>query len=330
MVSKQIIYPKCRTIMKQRQKMSRRLFENIEELTGMTPMVHLSGFEKEKSAKGKIIGKLEFLNPAGSIKDRVAIAMIKDAEEKKLLTESSVIIEPTSGNTGIGLAAFAAAKGYRVILTMPDSMSIERRRLLAAYGAELILTEGRLGMKGAIKKAAELLHEIPGSFIAGQFTNEANPRAHYLTTGPEIWKDTEGEIDILVAGIGTGGTISGAGKYLKERNPKIRIVGVEPEASAVLSKGYAGPHKIQGIGAGFIPNTLNTLIYDEIITVRDEDAIETLKQLAKSDGILAGISSGAALYAAAKIAGRNTSRRKNIVVILPDGGSRYLGGLYGE
>ena len=310
--------------------MSRRLFENIEELTGMTPMVHLSGFEKEKNAKGKIIGKLEFLNPAGSIKDRVAIAMIKDAEEKKLLTPSSVIIEPTSGNTGIGLAAFAAAKGYRVILTMPDSMSIERRRLLKAYGAELVLTEGKLGMKGAIKRAAELLREIPGSFIAGQFTNEANPRAHYLTTGPEIWKDTEGEVDILIAGIGTGGTISGAGKYLKERNPKIKIIGVEPEASAVLSKGYAGPHGIQGIGAGFVPNTLNTLIYDEIITVKDTDAVETLKQVAKSDGVLAGISSGAALYAAAKVAQRNTARRKNIVAILPDGGSRYLGGLYGE
>lgn len=299
-------------------------FEKITDLIGKTPMVKLSNYIKQKKLCASIYAKLEYFNPAGSVKDRVAKAMIEDAEAKNILKQDSVIIEPTSGNTGIGLAAIAASKGYKIILTMPDTMSIERRNLLKAYGAELVLTEGAKGMKGAIKKAEELANNTPNSFIPSQFTNKANPKAHYDTTGPEIWEDTSGRVDIFVAGVGTGGTISGVGEYLKSKNPNVKIVAVEPFDSPVLSKGTAGPHKIQGIGAGFIPDTLNTKIYDDIITVKNEDAFEVGRTLAKTEGLLVGISSGAAVYAATKLANCPENKNKIIVTVLPDAGERYL------
>lgn len=298
--------------------------QNITELIGKTPLVELKKYEEYVGAKANIIAKLEYLNPAGSIKDRVALSIIEDYEEKGLLREGSTIIEPTSGNTGIGLAMVCAYKGYHLIIMMPSTMSKERIDLMKAYGAEVILTDGKKGMKGAIEKANELHETIPDSIIAGQFENSANPLAHYKTTGPEIYKDSEGKVDILVAGIGTGGTISGIGKYLKEQNENIEIVGVEPFDSPVLTKGTSGPHKLQGIGAGFIPNTLDTHIYDRVITVKSEEAYDTLKNLAKLEGIFVGVSSGAALYAASLLAKEEENRGKNIVVILPDGGNRYL------
>ena len=301
-----------------------RIYENITQLVGGTPLVKVSNYSKAHELEATILVKLEYLNPAGSVKDRIAKAMIEDAEKKGLLTPGSVIIEPTSGNTGIGLAAIAASKGYRAILTMPETMSVERRNLLKAYGAEIVLTDGAKGMKGAIAKADELAKEIPGSFIPGQFVNPANPAAHKATTGPEIWDDTDGKVDFFVAGVGTGGTLSGVGEYLKSKNPAIKAVAVEPETSPVLSKGVAGPHKIQGIGAGFVPDTLNTSIYDEIIPVANEDAFATGKEIARRDGILVGISSGAALYAATQIAKRPENKGKTIVVLLPDTGDRYL------
>ncbi len=299
-------------------------FEKITDLIGKTPMVKLSNYIKQKKLCASIYAKLEYFNPAGSVKDRVAKAMIEDAEAKNILKQDSVIIEPTSGNTGIGLAAIAASKGYKIILTMPDTMSIERRNLLKAYGAELVLTEGAKGMKGAIKKAEELANNTSNSFIPSQFTNKANPKAHYDTTGPEIWEDTSGRVDIFVAGVGTGGTISGVGEYLKSKNPNVKIVAVEPFDSPVLSKGTAGPHKIQGIGAGFIPDTLNTKIYDDIIIVKNEDAFEVGRTLAKTEGLLVGISSGAAVYAATKLANCPENKNKIIVTVLPDAGERYL------
>ena len=298
--------------------------QNLTELIGKTPLLELKKIEKAYNLKARIIAKLESFNPAGSVKDRIAKAMIEDAEAKGLLKPDSVIIEPTSGNTGIGLAAIAASKDYRLILTMPETMSIERRNLLKAYGAELVLTDGSLGMKGAIAKAEELAKETENSFIPGQFVNPANPEVHKATTGPEIWEDSDGQVDIFVAGIGTGGTISGAGEYLKGKNPKIQIVGVEPDDSPVLSENRAGPHKIQGIGAGFIPETLNTKIYDEIIRVKNEDAFEVGREIARKEGVLVGISSGAALWAAIQIAKREENIDKNIVVIFPDTGERYL------
>ena len=301
-----------------------RIYENITELVGGTPLVKISNYSKAHNLEATILVKLEYLNPAGSVKDRIAKAMIEDAEKKGLLKEGSVIIEPTSGNTGIGLAAIAASKGYRAILTMPETMSVERRNLLKAYGAEIVLTDGAKGMKGAIAKADELAKEIPNSFIPGQFVNPANPAAHKATTGPEIWNDTDGKVDYFVAGVGTGGTLSGTGEYLKSKNPAIKAVAVEPESSPVLSKGVAGPHKIQGIGAGFVPDTLNTSIYDEIIPVSNEDAFATGKEIARKDGILVGISSGAALFAATQIAKRPENKGKTIVVLLPDTGDRYL------
>jgi cysteine synthase A len=299
-------------------------YENLSELVGKTPLLKLSGFCKKREINATIIAKLECFNPAGSVKDRIALAMIEEAEKSHLLKKDSVIIEPTSGNTGIGLAAFAAAKGYRVILTMPETMSVERRTLLKAYGAELVLTEGSKGMRGAIEKAKELAETIPHSYIPGQFANPANPEAHYMTTGPEIWKDTEGHVDIFVAGVGTGGTLTGAGRYLKERNPKVQVIAVEPAASPVLSKGYAGAHKLQGLGAGFVPRTLDRDIYDEVIAVEEEDAYSAARDAAECDGILPGISSGAALYAAQIVAGRKKNKGKTIVVLLPDGGTKYL------
>lgn len=302
----------------------KRIYKNASELVGNTPLLELSNYGNKHDADAKIIGKLEYLNPAGSVKDRIAKEMIKDAEEKGILKKGSTIIEPTSGNTGIGLASIAAARGYKIILTMPETMSIERRKLLKAYGAELVLTEGSKGMRGAIEKAEELAKQIPDSFIPGQFINTVNPKVHRETTGPEIWNDTDGEIDILVAGIGTGGTITGTGEYLKSKNPNIKVVAVEPYNSPMLSKSIAGPHKIQGIGAGFVPKVLNTNIYDEIITVMDEDAFNASKSLAKSEGILVGISAGAALWAATEIAKRPENNEKNIVVILCDTGERYL------
>ncbi len=295
------------------------------DLIGNTPLLQLNGYSKKAGiSEATILAKLEYLNPAGSVKDRVALAMIEDAEKKGLLKPGATIIEPTSGNTGIGLAAVAAAKGYKAILTLPDTMSVERRNLLKAYGAQIVLTEGAKGMKGAIAKAEELHNSTPGSFIPGQFVNPANPAVHKRTTGPEIWKQTDGKVDIFVAGIGTGGTITGVGEYLKEQNPNIKIVAVEPATSPVLSKGEAGPHKIQGIGAGFIPDVLNTKIYDEIITVENEDAFAEGRAFAQSEGILVGISSGAALKAARTLAKRAENKGKTIVVLLPDSGDRYL------
>lgn len=298
--------------------------KSLTDLIGKTPLLELSNYINNNQLNAKIIGKLEYFNPAGSVKDRIAKAMIDDAEAKGLLKKDSVIIEPTSGNTGIGLASVAAARGYRIILTMPETMSVERRNLLKAYGAELVLTEGTKGMKGAIAKAEELAKEIPNAFIPGQFVNPANPAIHKATTGPEIWEDTDGKVDFFVAGIGTGGTITGVGEYLKSKNPNVKIIAVEPFDSPVLSKGVAGSHKIQGIGAGFVPDTLNTSIYDEIIAVQNEDAFETGRQLAKTEGLLVGISSGAALWAATQIAKREENKGKNIVVLLPDTGERYL------
>ena len=299
--------------------------KSVTELIGNTPLLELERYSKAAGVTGAtILAKLEYLNPAGSVKDRVALAMIEDAEKKGVLKEGSTIIEPTSGNTGIGLAAIAAAKGYRAILTLPDTMSVERRNLLAAYGAELVLTEGAKGMKGAIAKANELKDSIPGAVILGQFDNPANPEAHRNTTGPEIWEQTDGKVDIFVAGVGTGGTLTGVGEYLKSKNPDVKIVAVEPAASPVLSTGTSGPHKIQGIGAGFVPSILNTSIYDEIITIENDDAFTEGKRFARSEAILVGISSGAALKAASILASRNENKGKNIVVLLPDSGDRYL------
>ena len=298
-------------------------YKTMTELIGNTPLAEASNIERELNLQATVLVKLEYFNPTGSVKDRAAKAMIEDAEQKGLLKEESVIIEPTSGNTGIGLASIAAAKGYRIILTMPETMSVERRNILKAYGAELVLTDGARGMKGAIARAEELAAEIPDSFIPGQFTNPANPAAHRASTGPEIWKDTDGKIDILVAGVGTGGTITGVGEYLKEKNPKIRVTAVEPAGSPVLSEGTAGAHKIQGIGAGFVPEVLNTEIYDEVIQVKDEDAFEAAKLFARTEGILTGISSGAALYGALDAARRPENKGKVIVAILPDSGDRY-------
>ena len=295
------------------------------ELIGGTPLLQLNNYSKSAGATdATIIAKLEYLNPAGSVKDRVALAMIEDAEKSGKLKEGATIIEPTSGNTGIGLAAVAAAKGYRTILTLPETMSVERRNLLKAYGAEIVLTEGAKGMKGAIAKAEELANEIPGAIILGQFVNPANPAIHKATTGPEIWKQTDGKVDIFIAGVGTGGTVTGVGEYLKEQNPDVKIIAVEPATSPVLSKGTAGPHKIQGIGAGFVPDTLNTKIYDEVIAIENEDAFAEGKRFAVSEGILVGISSGAALKAATIVAAREENKGKNIVVLLPDSGDRYL------
>ena len=301
-----------------------KIYEKITDLIGSTPLLELKNYEKKNNLEAKILAKLEYFNPAGSVKDRIAKAMIDDAEAKGVLKEGSVIIEPTSGNTGIGLASVAAARGYRIILTMPETMSVERRNLLKAYGAELVLTSGAEGMKGAIAKADELAKEIPNSFIPSQFTNKVNPEAHKKSTGPEIWNDTDGKVDIFVAGVGTGGTVSGVGEYLKSKNPNIKIVAVEPATSPVLSKGTPGPHKIQGIGAGFVPETLNTDIYDEINTVENEEAFETGRTIARSEGVLVGISSGAAVYAASKLAQRPENKGKVIVALLPDTGDRYL------
>lgn len=300
------------------------IYTSAAQLIGHTPLLELTHLEKEYGLKTRLLAKLEYFNPAGSVKDRVALAMIEDAEQKGALTPQSVIIEPTSGNTGIGLASVAAARGYRIIIVMPDSMSVERRQLMKAYGAKLVLTPGAQGMKGAIAKAEELAKEIPHSFIPGQFVNEANPRAHYAATGPEIWEDTDGEVDAFVAGVGTGGTITGVGRYLKEKNPAVRIVAVEPKTSAVLSTGVAGSHKIQGIGAGFVPAVLDTGIYDEIIPVADEDAFAAGRRIGQSEGVLVGISSGAAVHAALQLARRPEFEGKTIVVLLPDTGDRYL------
>ena len=301
-----------------------KIFTSADQLIGNTPLLELSGLEKRLGLGAKIIAKLEYLNPAGSVKDRVAKAMIDDAEEKGLLKEGSVIIEPTSGNTGIGLASVAAARGYRIIIVMPDTMSAERRQIMKAYGAELVLTDGKKGMKGSIEKADELAASIPDSFIPGQFVNPANPQAHFCTTGPEIFEDTDGKIDYFVAGVGTGGTVTGVGTYLKSRLPDVKIVAVEPESSAVLSTGKAGAHKIQGIGAGFVPKVLDTSVYDEIITVSDADAFAVGKLIGRCEGVLVGISSGAAVHAAVTIARRPENAGKNIVVLLPDTGDRYL------
>ena len=301
-----------------------KVYSNITELVGKTPLLELTNYEKNNKLEAKIIAKVEYFNPAGSVKDRIAKAIIEDYEAKGLLKKGSTIIEPTSGNTGIGLAAISAAKGYRLIITLPETMSVERRNLIKAYGAELVLTEGSLGMKGAIAKANELHEQIKDSIIAGQFVNPANPKAHYETTGPEIYNDLDGKVDIFVAGIGTGGTISGVGKFLKEKNPNVKVVGVEPKGSPVLTEGHPGPHKIQGIGAGFVPDTLDTKVYDEIIDVENEDAFATGKTIARSEGLLVGISAGAAIYAATQLAKRPENKGKNIVVILPDTGDRYL------
>ena len=301
-----------------------RIYASMEELIGRTPLLELGRMEKVLNLEARLLAKLEFRNPAGSAKDRVARAIIRDAEERGILKEGSVIIEPTSGNTGIGLAAVAVPTGYRTIIVMPETMSMERRLLMKAYGAELVLTDGAQGMAGAIRKAEEMAAQIPGSFIAGQFENPANPAAHYASTGPEIWEDTDGKIDIFVAGVGTGGTISGTGRFLKEKNPDIRIVAVEPASSPVLSGGKAGAHGLQGIGAGFIPKALDTGIYDEIITVTEEDAYQTGRKLVQMEGILTGISSGAALWAAIRLAERKENRGKTIVTLLPDSGERYL------
>ena len=302
----------------------KRIYQSADQLAGGTPLLQLSNIEKELHLKASVIAKLEMLNPAGSVKDRIAKAMIEDAESKGFLKPGATIIEPTSGNTGIGLSAMAAAKGYKAVIVMPETMSAERRALMKAYGAELVLTDGAEGMKGAIAKAEKLAAEIPGAFIPGQFDNAANPKVHRETTGPEIWQDTDGEVDNFVAGIGTGGTITGVGEYLKAKNPQIKIVAVEPAASPLLSKGTAGPHKIQGIGAGFVPSVLNTDIYDEIFVVENEDAFATGRLLGQTEGLLAGISSGAALFAALQLAQLAENEGKNIVVLLPDSGDRYL------
>ncbi len=308
-----------------------KIYHQATELIGNTPLMELGNYEQSHHLNATILAKLEYFNPAGSVKDRIAKAMLDDAEEKGLLKKDSVIIEPTSGNTGIGLASVAAARGYRIILTMPETMSVERRTLLKAYGAELVLTEGAKGMKGAIAKADELAREIPNSFIPGQFVNPANPAAHYRTTGPEIWRDTDGKVDIFVAGVGTGGTLTGVGKYLKEQNPNVKIVAVEPATSPVLSKGVSGAHKIQGIGAGFVPDTLDTTVYDEIIPVENEDAFTTGREVARKEGVLVGISAGAALHAATVLAQRPENKDKIIVVLFPDTGDRYLStALFGE
>ncbi len=304
--------------------MSAKIYTSVDQLIGKTPLLELSHLEKYYNLEAKVVAKLEYFNPAGSVKDRVAKAMLDDAEASGKLKPGSVIIEPTSGNTGIGLASVGTARGYRVILVMPETMSVERRRLAKAYGAELVLTEGAKGMKGAIAKAEELAKTIPDSIIAGQFVNPANPQAHRLTTGPEIWEDTDGGVDIFVAGVGTGGTVTGVGEYLKSKNPNVKVVAVEPATSAVLSTGVAGPHKIQGIGAGFVPEVLNTAIYDEIIPVSNEDAFATGKLIGRQEGVLVGISSGAAAYAAIQLAKRPENRGKTIVVLLPDTGDRYL------
>ena len=300
------------------------IYTSADQLIGRTPLLELTHLEKKYGLKARILAKLEYLNPAGSVKDRIARAMIDDAEARGLLHEGSVIIEPTSGNTGIGLASVAAARGYRVIIVMPEPMSVERRQLMKAYGAELVLTEGAKGMKGAIAKADELAHEIPGSFVPGQFVNAANPKAHFDTTGPEIWQDTDGQVDWFVAGVGTGGTITGVGQYLKSRNAAVRVAAVEPKSSAVLSTGVAGAHKIQGIGAGFVPQVLDTQVYDEIIPVTNEDAFALGREIGHTEGVLVGISSGAAVWAALQIARRPESAGKTIVVLLPDTGDRYL------
>lgn len=300
------------------------IYKSADELIGKTPLLELTRIEKEFGLKARLLAKLEYFNPAGSVKDRIAKAMIDDAEASGKLNKDSVIIEPTSGNTGIGLASVAAARGYRIIIVMPETMSVERRQLMKAYGAELVLTEGAKGMKGAIAKAEELAKELPNSFIPGQFTNPANPKAHYDTTGPEIFEDTNGELDIFVAGVGTGGTITGIGSYLKEKKPSVKVVAVEPASSPVLSEGKAGAHKIQGIGAGFVPEVLNTSVYDEIITVTNENAFEAGRLIGKKEGLLVGISSGAALWTAIELAGRPENENKTIVVLLPDTGDRYL------
>ena len=300
------------------------IYTSADELIGKTPLLELTHIEKKYGLKAKIFAKLEYFNPAGSVKDRIAKAMIDDAEEKGLLKEGSVIIEPTSGNTGIGLASVAAARGYRIIIVMPETMSVERRQIMKAYGAELVLTDGAKGMKGAIEKADELAKEIPNSFVPGQFVNEANPKAHFATTGPEIFSDTDGRVDFFVAGVGTGGTITGTGKYLKSKLPNVKVVAVEPKSSAVLSTGVAGPHKIQGIGAGFVPKVLDTAVYDEIIPVENDDAFAMGKEVGRNEGVLVGISSGAALWAAVKLAKRPENEGKNIVVLFPDTGDRYL------
>ena len=300
------------------------VYTSADQLIGKTPLLELTHIEKKLGLNARILAKLEYFNPAGSVKDRIAKAMIDDAEEKGLLKPGSVIIEPTSGNTGIGLASVAAARGYRLVIVMPETMSIERRQIMKAYGAELVLTDGSKGMKGAIEKADELAKEIPNSFIPGQFVNPANPKAHFEHTGPEIFEDTDGEVDIFVAGVGSGGTVTGVGEYLKSRKPEVRVVAVEPASSAVLSTGVAGPHKIQGIGAGFVPKVLDTKVYDEIITVSNEDAFSTGKLIGKSEGVLVGISSGAAVHAAVELAGRQENAGKTIVVLLPDTGDRYL------
>lgn len=301
-----------------------RVFNNITGLIGHTPLVEINRFTEKLGLKARILVKLELFNPAGSVKDRIALSMIEDAEKKGLLKPSSVIIEPTSGNTGIGLASIAASKGYRAVFTMPETMSAERRKLLQAYGAEIVLTEGAKGMKGAIAKAEELARQTPGSFIPGQFVNPANPEAHVRTTGPEIWDDTDGKVDIFVAGVGTGGTVTGTGRYLKSKNPAVRVVAVEPAASPVLTQGKAGPHAIQGIGAGFVPEVLDTKIYDEVIDVTNEDALATGREIARKEGFLVGISSGAALFAAVELARRPENASKLIVALLPDNGDRYL------
>ncbi len=300
------------------------IYTSADQLIGNTPLLELTHLEEAYGLKATILAKLEYLNPAGSVKDRIAKAMIDDAEQKSLLKKGSVIIEPTSGNTGIGLASVAAARGYRIIIVMPETMSVERRQLMKAYGAELVLTEGAKGMKGAIAKADELAKEIPNSFVPGQFVNPANPKAHFETTGPEIWEDTDGKVDIFVAGVGTGGTITGTGKFLKSKNPTVKVVAVEPKTSAVLSTGVAGPHKIQGIGAGFVPEVLDTKVYDEIIAVDNDDAFKTGKEFGRREGVLVGISSGAAIWAAIELAKRPENEGKTIVVLLPDTGDRYL------
>lgn len=301
-----------------------KIYTSMDQMIGRTPLLELCRIRQQLGLEARVLAKLEYLNPAGSVKDRAALSMIRDAEQKGLLKEGSVIVEPTSGNTGIGLAAVAAARGYRVVIVMPETMSLERRQLMRAYGAELVLTEGSKGMSGAVEKAQQLVQQIPGAFLAGQFTNPANPQAHFETTGPEIWQDTEGHVDVFVAGVGTGGTITGVGRYLKSQDPAVRVVGVEPAASPLLSKGTAGPHKIQGIGANFVPQVLDTAIYDELLAVTDQDAFAAGRLMARTEGVLVGISSGAALWAAVELAKRPENRGKTIVTLLPDTGDRYL------